>query len=96
MVGIPGAMSSELSGAAAAKPAVNEEQSKSSKTPLLILYGSNAGTCKSLAEDLETFAGPRFAVTVQTMDHATEHLPKDGPVVIITPSYEGKPAVSNS
>lgn len=62
------------------------------KASLLILYGSNAGTCKSMAEDLEATAGTHFAVTVQTMDQATEHLPKDGPVVIISPSYEGKPA----
>jgi cytochrome P450/NADPH-cytochrome P450 reductase len=57
------------------------------------LYGSNAGTCKALAEDLETAADSQgFAVKVQTMDQATEHLPKDIPIIIITPSYEGKPA----
>jgi cytochrome P450/NADPH-cytochrome P450 reductase len=26
------------------------------------------------------------------MDRATEHLPKDEPIVVITPSYEGKPS----
>ncbi|KAI0203711.1 cytochrome P450 [Astrocystis sublimbata] len=61
--------------------------------PLLILYGSNAGTCKYLAEDLETAAIDRgFDPTVKTMDEGTEQLSKDIPVAIITPSYEGKPA----
>ncbi|KAI0535776.1 cytochrome P450 [Xylaria digitata] len=60
---------------------------------LLILYGSNAGTCRYLAEDLETAARDRgFNPTVKTMDEGTEQLSKDTPVAIITPSYEGKPA----
>ena len=61
--------------------------------PITILYGSNAGTCKSYAEDLETNA-PRFGfkANVASLDSATEHIPKDQPIVIIEPSYEGKPA----
>ncbi|KAI1423202.1 cytochrome P450 [Xylaria sp. FL1777] len=60
---------------------------------LLILYGSNAGTCKYLAEDLDIVARNRgFNTTVKTMDEGTEQLSKNIPVVIITPSYEGKPA----
>ncbi|KAI1291550.1 cytochrome P450 [Xylaria venustula] len=60
---------------------------------LLILYGSNAGTCKYLAEDLDMAARNRgLNATVKTMDEGTEQLSKDTPVVIITPSYEGKPA----
>jgi cytochrome P450/NADPH-cytochrome P450 reductase len=92
MVGIPGAISSAQSQIKEIEPAIKEQQTNSTKSPLHIVYGSNAGTCKSLAEDLQTFSGSRFEVTIQTMDHATEHLPKDGPVIIITPSYEGKPA----
>lgn len=61
--------------------------------PLLILYGSNAGTCKYMAEDLQTIAKDRgLNPTVKTMDEATEQLPTDVPIVVITPSYEGKPA----
>ncbi|KAI0183157.1 cytochrome P450 [Xylaria flabelliformis] len=61
--------------------------------PLLILYGSNAGTCKYFAEDLETAARDRgFKAIVKAMDEGTERLSKDVPVAIITPSYEGKPA----
>jgi cytochrome P450/NADPH-cytochrome P450 reductase len=62
-------------------------------SPLTILYGSNAGTCKSYAEDMETNA-PRygFRATVNTLDSAIENIPKNQPVIIIEPSYEGKPA----
>jgi cytochrome P450/NADPH-cytochrome P450 reductase len=60
---------------------------------ITVLYGSNAGTCKSYAEDLQTNA-PRFGfkANIASLDSATEHIPKDQPVVIIEPSYEGKPA----
>jgi len=61
--------------------------------PITILYGSNAGTCKSYAEDLETNASRfGFKANVASLDSATEHIPKDQPIVIIEPSYEGKPA----
>jgi cytochrome P450/NADPH-cytochrome P450 reductase len=61
--------------------------------PLTVLYGSNAGTCKSYAEDMATNA-PRygFSATVDTLDSAIENMPKNEPVIIIEPSYEGKPA----
>lgn len=97
MVGIPGAPSSVH----AIQQTTSQQADKGSvegsrdKPKLLILYGSNAGTCKALAEDLLTTANNRagYDATAVTMDHATEHLPADGtPVVIITPSYEGKPA----
>lgn len=60
---------------------------------MTILYGSNAGTCKSFAEDMQTNA-PRygFEATVTTLDTATENVPTNQPVIIIEPSYEGKPA----
>ncbi|EFQ89396.1 hypothetical protein PTT_14357 [Pyrenophora teres f. teres 0-1] len=61
--------------------------------PITVLYGSNAGTCKSYAEDLETNASRfGFKANIASLDSATEHIPKDQPIVIIEPSYEGKPA----
>ena len=33
-----------------------------------------------------------FKATLQTLDMATAHLPTDGPVVVVTASYEGEPA----
>ncbi|ERS98334.1 hypothetical protein HMPREF1624_05118 [Sporothrix schenckii ATCC 58251] len=61
---------------------------------LAILYGSNTGTCQSLAQSLAVEAGQRgYRATVHDLDSAVEHVPK-GPnttVVIITASYEGQP-----
>jgi cytochrome P450 / NADPH-cytochrome P450 reductase len=60
--------------------------------PLTVLYGSNAGTCKSFAEDIQTNASDfGFAADVKILDQGTEALPQDRPVVIITASYEGLP-----
>ena len=33
-----------------------------------------------------------FRATLGTLDSATEHVPKDGPVFIVTASFEGQPA----
>ncbi|KAF2730502.1 cytochrome P450 [Polyplosphaeria fusca] len=61
--------------------------------PVTVLYGSQSGTCKAYAQDIESNA-PRygFKATVDTLDSATENIPKDQPVIIICPSYEGRPA----
>ncbi|BCS21718.1 bifunctional cytochrome P450/NADPH--P450 reductase [Aspergillus puulaauensis] len=61
--------------------------------PLSIYYGSNSGTCQSMAERLaaDAFAHGFSASVVDAVDNATEKLPKDQPVVIITASYEGQP-----
>ena len=58
-----------------------------------IFYGSNAGTCESLAHSLANTAPSHgYRPTVNTLDAATGEIPNDKPVVIITPSYEGEPA----
>ena len=88
MVGIAGGMAIQKSKAVnGVKPAAAGEKSK-----MIIAYGSNAGTCKAFAEDLQTQA-PEFGfeAAVTTLDQATENIPKDVPFIIITPSYEGKP-----
>lgn len=60
--------------------------------PLIILYGSNAGTCKAYAEELAAEARSfGFSPSIDILDAATEQMPKEVPVVAITPSYEGKP-----
>lgn len=60
---------------------------------MTIIYGSNAGTCKAYADDLSGHVEKiGFSTTVKPMDSCVEDLPKDEPLVIITPSYEGKPA----
>ncbi|KKA26480.1 hypothetical protein TD95_005311 [Thielaviopsis punctulata] len=61
--------------------------------PISIFYGSNSGTCESMAHRLAADAGSHgfCAVTVDVLDAAKEKLPKDHPAIIITASYEGQP-----
>lgn len=91
-VGLPGGGSS-LAGPAMTQKSALASDGQRRETPMLILYGSNAGTCKSFAEDLQT-SGHRYGLDadIKTLDNATDHLPVDRSVVIICPSYEGKPA----
>ena len=59
---------------------------------LQILYGSNTGTCETLARKLASQARQYgHSAHVAELDSATEHLPTDIPVAIITASYEGQP-----
>ncbi|KAI8965483.1 bifunctional P-450:NADPH-P450 reductase [Daldinia sp. FL1419] len=60
---------------------------------MTILYGSNSGTCESMAQRL-AFDAASYGYRVSTLDcvdSAVEKLPKNQPVVIITSSYEGQP-----
>lgn len=61
--------------------------------PLTILYGSNSGTCESLAQRVASDAASHgfYATKVDCLDSANCNLPTDQPVVIITASYEGQP-----
>lgn len=61
--------------------------------PMSIFYGSNSGTCESLARRLATDAiNHGFEATlVDSLDVAHQNLPSDRPVVIVTASYEGEP-----
>lgn len=60
---------------------------------LAIFYGSNAGTCKMFAEVLARHAASLGLIPseIRVLDSATDNLPRDMPMVIITASYEGKP-----
>ncbi|KAJ7067224.1 fatty acid hydroxylase [Mycena amicta] len=61
--------------------------------PLYVLYGSNTGTSEAFAQRVAN-AAPSFGFrsSIGTLDSAVEKLPTDGPVVIITASFEGEPA----
>ncbi|KAI1084616.1 cytochrome P450 [Whalleya microplaca] len=61
--------------------------------PITVLYGSNSGTCESLAQRVASDAPNHgFKVTkINSMDTAQGALPKNQPVVIITASFEGQP-----
>ena len=66
--------------------------SSPSKVPMTVLYGSNTGTCQAFAQRLASDATSRgFLAEVRDLDSATNSLPKNTPVVIITSSYEGEP-----
>ncbi|TDZ38726.1 Bifunctional cytochrome P450/NADPH--P450 reductase [Colletotrichum spinosum] len=61
--------------------------------PLTILYGSNSGTCESLAQRVASDASSHGfrATKMDCLDSANGSLPTDQPVVVITASYEGQP-----
>jgi len=66
---------------------------KEGEKHITVLYGSQAGTCKTYAEDIKSNAARHgFKATVKTLDAATESVPKGEPVIMIIPSYEGQPA----
>ncbi|KAG6017145.1 hypothetical protein E4U43_002204 [Claviceps pusilla] len=76
----------------AASSSSSAEKSSKGK-PLAIFYGSNSGTCEALAQSVASDA-PRHgfrATTLAPLDDASQNVPKDRPVVIITASYEGQP-----
>ncbi|KAJ7640087.1 fatty acid hydroxylase [Mycena polygramma] len=61
--------------------------------PLYVLYGSNTGTSEAFAQQIAN-EGPSygFRSSIGTLDSAVGKIPTDGPVVIITASFEGEPA----
>ncbi|RAH41205.1 bifunctional cytochrome P450/NADPH--P450 reductase [Aspergillus brunneoviolaceus CBS 621.78] len=61
--------------------------------PMSIYYGSNSGTCQSMAERLaaDAFSHGFRARVVDCLDNAVDGLPADEPVIFITASYEGQP-----
>ncbi|KAI0860400.1 cytochrome P450 [Xylaria cubensis] len=57
-----------------------------------ILYGSNMGTCKALAESLAASANQRgFRCITRPLDDVVDLEDTDDIIVIITASYEGQP-----
>ena len=62
------------------------------KQPIAIFYGSNMGTCESLAQTVaHTSANHGYEAVVKSLDDATMELPKNQPILITTSSYEGEP-----
>ena len=61
-------------------------------TPLLILYGGDAGSCKAFAQRLAIEAAERgYTVSLAALDERVEALPAAGAVIVCTSSYEGQP-----
>ncbi|OCH86408.1 bifunctional P-450/NADPH-P450 reductase [Obba rivulosa] len=62
------------------------------KQALYVLYGSNTGSSEAFAQRIASGAASHgFRASIGTLDSATAHVPTDGPVAILTASYEGKP-----
>lgn len=83
-------VSSDIQGASS-KERTKQTQVGKGK-PMYIYYGSNTGTCEALAQRLADDAlGHGFAPDVETLDSARQNIPKDGPVILVSASYEGQP-----
>ncbi|KZT51670.1 cytochrome P450 [Calocera cornea HHB12733] len=64
-------------------------------TPLHVFFGSNSGSCEGFAQQVASDAGAHgFSAAIATLDSVEDvsRLPRDGPVIVITASYEGQPA----
>ncbi|MUL34451.1 bifunctional cytochrome P450/NADPH--P450 reductase [Priestia megaterium] len=60
--------------------------------PLLVLYGSDTGTAERIARELaETASLHGVRSKVATLNDHIGNLPKEGAVLIVTSSYNGKP-----
>ena len=69
-----------------------KSDSNASAKPISIYFGGNMGTCESLAQTVaQSSAVHGFKAVVKPLDEATDNLPKDHPVIIISASYEGEP-----
>jgi cytochrome P450/NADPH-cytochrome P450 reductase len=88
-----GRESSHGRGEVVSEKATTEKVAESTLHPLTILYGSNMGTCETLASYCANAAVRNgFKPSIMTLDSAVGKLPVDQPVVIIMASYEGQPA----
>lgn len=61
-------------------------------TPLLVLFGSNSGTCQDFAYRISTDATEQgYDARIASLDSFSANLPASGAVIIVTASYEGLP-----
>lgn len=59
-------------------------------SPMYLLYGSNTGSCETFAQRIASEALQHgFSASVKPLDTATSNLPTNGPVIILTASFEG-------
>ena len=80
-----------LHGTAKQKPSFSASTGVASSQPLYVLYGSNSGTSEGFAQRVASDAPAYgFRPSIGTLDSAVEKIPSDGPVVIITASFEGQ------
>ncbi|TBU21982.1 fatty acid hydroxylase [Dichomitus squalens] len=93
LLAIPSSTLSPAGPAAAEGPNATSVGDASKSQQLYILYGSNTGNSESFAQRLASDAPTHgFRASIGTLDSVTANLPEDGPVVIVTSSFEGQPA----
>ncbi|KDN45033.1 hypothetical protein RSAG8_05206, partial [Rhizoctonia solani AG-8 WAC10335] len=64
-----------------------------SGVPLYVFYGSNTGSCEGFAQQIASGAAAKgFRAVIATLNSVVNKIPTDGPVVIVTASFEGEPA----
>lgn len=70
-----------------------QDSVQSSKETLNILYGSNTGTCQTLAQRLATAAASMYGAKTHVcpLDEVVRDVPTKGVMIIVTASYEGQP-----
>ena len=74
--------------AAAAAGAVPDGE----RTPLLVLYGSNTGSCEAFAMRIAVEAAAQgYEAVAEPMDAYAEGLPEEAVALFVTASYEGRP-----
>lgn len=67
-------------------------ESSAEGVPLWVLYGSNTGSAESFARRIsEDAARNGFAARCHSLDEQTGSLPTEGPVLLLSASYEGEP-----
>ncbi|RPD61291.1 bifunctional P-450:NADPH-P450 reductase [Lentinus tigrinus ALCF2SS1-6] len=78
------------------KPAEEQTEPETKAEPkhkLYVAYGSNTGTSQTFAQRIASDAPSHgFKATLGTLDSIASHVPTDGPLVIVTASFEGEPA----
>ena len=80
-----------LRGTAKQKTTFAASADVASSKPLYVLYGSNSGTSEGFAQRVASDAPAHgFRPSIGSLDSAAEKIPSDGPVVIITASFEGQ------
>ncbi|KAF8713414.1 cytochrome P450, partial [Rhizoctonia solani] len=84
---------SSISDTGKAPPQNIGQNDSGSGVPLYVLYGSNTGSCEGFAQQISSGAVAKgFRAVIGTLDSITNNIPTDGPVVIVTASFEGEPA----
>ena len=71
---------------------IMKSQTGGSQKAMSVFYGGNMGTCEALAQIVVNAAcNHGYKAQAQPLDEATDNLPTDQPVLIISSSYEGQP-----